>query len=156
MHALPVALYHSPSPSLPPVCPQLNPWRLKKQKGIAIQLFYEADAVTIGIQQLTDIAVVIGNRSPDPDRTAQEAAADQVMHGMALAVAAVLFPNRRDQDPQAKYGRQGPLQAVARSPQGHSRPANGERRPRAWPGQGADARRLRKNNLVARWLQAGP
>jgi hypothetical protein len=55
------------------------------------------------------------------------------MHGVALAVGAGLFPNRRDQDPQAKHGRQGPLQTVARSPQGHSEPANGERLPQ--PGQ---------------------
>ena len=136
MHALPVALNHSPSPSLPPVCPQLNPWRLRKQKGIAIQLFYEADAVTIGKQQLTDIAVVIGNRAPEPDRTVQAAAAGQLAHCAAVAVGAGLFPNRREQDPQPKRDRQGPQQAGPGSLQEHGGPGNGERLPQQGQARG--------------------
>ena len=83
--------------------------------------------MTLGLQQLTDIVVVIGNRAPDLNRTAQ-AAADQVMHVVALALGSGLFPNRFDKDPQAKHGCQGLLQAGARSLQEHGGPANGERR----------------------------
>ena len=111
MHVLSVALNHSPSPSGPPVCLQLIPWRLSHEKGIAIQLFHDAAEVTVGLQQLTNIVVMFGNRTPGLNRTAQTAAADQVAHGMALALGSGLFPNRFDQDPQAKHGRQGPLQA---------------------------------------------
>ena len=110
MHVLPVALNHTPSPSGPPVCLQLIPWRLGHEKGIAIQLFHDAAEVTVGLQQLTDIVVVIGNRAPDLNRTAQ-AAADQVMHVVALAVGKGLFQNRRDQDPQPNHHRPGPQQA---------------------------------------------
>ena len=85
--------------------------------------------MAIGIQQLIDVAVVIGNRAPGGNRTAQTAAADQVAHGVALAIGAGRFPNRPDQDPQAKHGRQGPQQAGAGSLQGPRGPGNGERRP---------------------------
>ncbi len=88
--------------------------------------------MTLGLQQLTDIVVVIGNRAPDLNRTAQ-AAADQVMHVVALALGSGLFPNRFDQDPQANHDRQGPLQAGAGSLHEHVGPCNGERLPQ--PGQ---------------------
>jgi hypothetical protein len=50
----------------------------------------------------------LGIAPPSLNRTAQAAAAGQVMNGVALAVGAGLFPNRRDQDPQPKHDRQGP------------------------------------------------
>jgi hypothetical protein len=77
-----------------------------------------------------------------------------VEHGIAVALGSGLFQNRFDKDPQLKHDRQGPQQASAASLQEHGEPANGERLPQ--PGQRADARRLRKNNPAARWLQAGP
>jgi len=89
--------------------------------------------VAIGLQQLIDVAVVIGNRAPDPDRTAMTAAADQVEHGIAVALGSGLFQNRFDKDPQLKHDRQGPQQASAASLQEHGEPANGERLPQ--PGQ---------------------
>jgi hypothetical protein len=85
--------------------------------------------VAIGPQQLIDVAVVIGNRSPGLNRTAQTAAADQVAHGIALALGSGLFPNRFDQDPQVNHGLQDPQQAGAGSMQGPCGPSNGERRP---------------------------
>ena len=81
--------------------------------------------MAIGPQQLIDVAVVIGNRAPDPNRTAQAAAAYQVMHGVALALGSGLLLNRPDQDPQAKHGLQGPQQAGAGSMQGPCGPGNG-------------------------------
>ena len=81
---------------------------------MAIQLFnlfHEADAVAIGTEQLIDVAVVFGNRTPGLNRTAQAAAADQVAHGVAVALGAGLFPNRRDQDSQPNHDLQGPQQA---------------------------------------------
>ena len=81
--------------------------------------------MAIGTQQLINVAVVIRNRSPGLNRTAQAAAAGQMMHGVALAVGEGLFQNRRDQDPQAKHGRQGPPQAGAGSLQEHDGPGNG-------------------------------
>jgi hypothetical protein len=98
----------------------------------------------------------LGIAPPSLNRTAQAAAAGQVMNGVALAVGAGLFPNRREQDPQPKRDLQDPQQAGPGSLQEHGGPANGERRPRAWPGQWADARRLRQKNLATRWLQAAP
>ena len=121
---MPIALNHSQSPSRPPVCLQLIPWRLSHEKGIAIQLFHDAADVTLGLQQLTDIVVVIGNRAPDLNRTAQ-AAADQVMHVVALALGSGLFPNRFDQDPQAKHGLQSSQQTGAGAPQVPCWPVNG-------------------------------
>lgn len=88
--------------------------------------------MAIGVQKIHD-NFAIGDCPSGLNRSAQAAAADQVAHGVAVALGSGLFPNRRDQDPQAKHGRQGPLQTVARSPQGHSEPANGERLPQ--PGQ---------------------
>ncbi len=85
--------------------------------------------MAIGTQQLIDVAVVIGNRSPGLNRTAQTAAAGQLMHGVALAIGAGRFQNRRDQDPQAKHGRQGPQQAGAGSLQGPRGPGHGQRPP---------------------------
>jgi len=85
--------------------------------------------VTVGLQQLTDIVVVIGNRAPDPNRTAQAAAAYQVMHGVALALGSGLLLNRRDQDPQPNHDIQRPQQAGAASLQEHGGPGNGERLP---------------------------
>jgi hypothetical protein len=85
--------------------------------------------VAIGTQQLIDVAVVIGNRSPGLNRTAQAASAGQVMHGVALAVGSGLFPNRFDQDPQAEHDLQDPQQAGAGSLQGPCGPGNGERLP---------------------------
>jgi hypothetical protein len=84
--------------------------------------------VAIGTKQLIDLDVVIENRAPGLKRTAQAAAAGQEAHRVALAVGAGLFQNRFDQDPQAKHGCQGLLQAGARSLQEHGGPANGERR----------------------------
>ena len=129
LHVLPVALNHSPSPSRPPVCLQLIPWRLSLEHGVGIQLFHEADAVAIGTKQLIDLDVVIENRAPSLNRTAQTAAADQVAHGVAVALGSGLFPNRPDQDPQAKHDRHGPQQTGAGSLQGPCGPSNGERRP---------------------------
>ena len=89
--------------------------------------------MAIDTQQLIDVAVVIGNRAPGSNRTAQTAAADQVAHGIAVAIAAGLVLNRPDQDPQANHGRQDPQQAGAGSLQGPRGPGNGERLPQ--PGQ---------------------
>jgi hypothetical protein len=136
MHVLPVALNHNPTPSRPPVCLQLISWRLSHEQGIAIQLFHEANALGIGIQQLIDVAVGFGNRTPVLNRTAQTAAADQVAHGVALALESVLFPNRFDQDPQANHDRQGPPQAGAGSLQGPRGPGNGERLPQQGQARG--------------------
>ena len=85
--------------------------------------------MAIGTQQLIDLAVVFGNRTPGLNRTAQAAAAYQVMHGVALALGAGLLLNRPDQDPQANHDRQGPPQAGAGSLQGPRGPGNGERLP---------------------------
>ena len=74
-HVLPVALSHSPSPSRSPVCLQLYSWQLSDEQVIGIQLVYEADAVPIGIQQLIDVTVVIGNCSPGLDRASQASTA---------------------------------------------------------------------------------
>ena len=63
--------------------------------------------MAIGIQQLIDVAVVIGNRAPDSNRTGQAAAAGQVAHAVAVAVGAGLLQNRFNQGPQAQGGRQG-------------------------------------------------
>ena len=128
MHVMPIALNHSQSPSRPPVCRQLITWPLSDEQDIGIHLVHEADALAIGIQQLIDVAVVIGNRSPGLYRTAQ-AAADQVMHVVALALRSGLLPNRRYQDPQANHDRHGPQQAGAGSLQGPCGPGNGERLP---------------------------
>ena len=85
--------------------------------------------MAISIQQLIDLDVVIGNRPPSLNRTAQAAAAYQVMHGMALALGSGLLLNRRDQDPQAKLDRQGSPQAGAGSLLEHGGPGNSERLP---------------------------
>ena len=85
--------------------------------------------MAIGIQQLIDLDVVIGNRPPSLNRTAQAAAAYQVAHGVAVALGAGRFLNRPDQDPQANHDRQGPQQTGAGSLQGHGGPGNGERLP---------------------------
>jgi hypothetical protein len=108
MNVLPVALNHSPSPSGPPVCLQLIPGRLSHEKGIAIQLFHDAAEVTVGLQEFTNIVVIIGNLAPDPERTAQVAAAGQVAYGIGVAIAAGLVLNRFDQDPQVNHGLQDP------------------------------------------------
>ena len=76
-----------------------------------------------------DVSVVWRDCPSGPNRTAQAAAAGQVMHGVALAVGAGLFPNRFDQDPQVNHGLQDPQQAGAGSMQGPCGPSNGERRP---------------------------
>ena len=81
--------------------------------------------MAIGTQQLIDVDVVIGNRSPGLNRTAQTAAAGQLMHGVALAIGSGLFLNRLEQDPQAKHSLQDPQQAGAGSLQGPRRPGNG-------------------------------
>ena len=72
---------------------------------------------------------MIGNRTPGLNRTAQTAAADQVAHGVAVALGAGRFLNRRDQDPQANHDRQGPQQAGPGSLQGACGPGHGERLP---------------------------
>jgi len=89
--------------------------------------------VAIGTQQLIDLAVVFGNRTPGLNRTAQAAAAYQVMHGVALALGADLLLNRPDQDPQVNHGRQGPQQAGAGAPQVPCGPGKGQLLPQ--PGQ---------------------
>jgi hypothetical protein len=76
-----------------------------------------------------DVSVVWRDCPSGPNRTAQAAAAGQVMHGVALALGAGRFPNRPDQDPQANHDRQGPQQAGAGAPQVHGGPGHGERRP---------------------------
>jgi hypothetical protein len=50
-------------------------------------------------------------------------------NGMAVAIGAGLFQNRRKQAPQAKHGLQDPQQAGAGSLQGPRGPGNGERLP---------------------------
>ena len=72
---------------------------------------------------------MIGNRTPGLNRTAQTAAAGQLMHGVALAIGAGRFQNRRDQDPQPNHHRQGPPQAGAGSLHEHGGPGHGERPP---------------------------
>lgn len=85
--------------------------------------------MAIGTQQLIDLVVVFGNRTPGLNRTAQTAAADQVAHGIAVALGAGLFLNRRNQEPQAKHDRHGPQQTGAGSLQAPCGPGNGERLP---------------------------
>jgi hypothetical protein len=68
---------------------------------------------------------VIGNRAQVRDRTAQTAAAGQVMHGVARAVGAGRFLNRRNQEQQPKYVRQGQQQAGPGSLQVPCGPVNG-------------------------------
>ena len=76
-----------------------------------------------------DVSVVWRDCPSGPNRTAQTAAAGQVMHGVARAVGAGRFLNRRNQEPQPKYDRQGPQQAGPGSLQGPCGPGNGERLP---------------------------
>ena len=71
-------------------------------------------AVAIGVQEIHD-NFAIGDCPSGLNRTAQAAAAGQVIHGVALAVGEGLFPNGREQDPQPKRDRQGPQQAGAGS-----------------------------------------
>jgi len=66
--------------------------------------------VAIGVQEIHD-NFTIGDCPSGLNRTAQAAAADQLMHGVPLAIGAGRFLNRRDQDPQPNHHRQGPQQA---------------------------------------------
>ena len=84
--------------------------------------------MAIGVQEIHD-NFAIRDCPPSLNRTAQAAAAYQVMHGVALALGSGLLLNRPDQDPQPNHHRQGPPQASAGSLQGPCGPGNGERRP---------------------------